>query len=210
MSGLCFSLFVKYLILQSLKLKPPYLPERLINTVLIYLQWCSRSDMKLYLKRLNICWRKIVDQLLIHCPFSVCKWHWISRYFLSAEIHATDQATRILLPDTPLPITMNLTVCIKTLFLHFNGVKETIHTLLIEINRGEVFSTTSISSDYFLNSKMECALPTWSFIFQFSFLFMFIGQQVVLYSHWLLLWIGTVCTWMRHSHSMSITFVRVL
>jgi len=42
-SGLCFSLFVKYLSLHSLKLKPPYLSERLIKSELIYLRWCPRS-----------------------------------------------------------------------------------------------------------------------------------------------------------------------
>lgn len=67
-SSLCFSLSVKYLILHSLKLKPSYLPGRLIKSVLIYLQWCPRSDLKLYLRRTNLCWKKTVDQLLIYCP----------------------------------------------------------------------------------------------------------------------------------------------
>lgn len=169
-----FSLFVKYLILESLKLKP-YLPERLINTLLIYLQWCPRSDLKLYLTRLSLCWGKTVDQLLIHCLQCVqVQWHWIS-WFFCPEIHATDQAMRIQLPTTPLhsnigAVTMNLTVCIKTLSLYFSGMKKTIHTLLIEINRGGVCSTTTITSNNFFNPKMECALRTWSFCFS-NFLF---------------------------------------
>lgn len=114
----------------------------------------------------NITWRDPIHaegKLLIYCPSSAYKFSGTE----SPDVFVLrDQCNRAAHKDTDPKHTLNLTVCIKTLSLYFNSVKETIHTLLIE-NRGGVCSTTTISSDYFLNPKMEFALPTWSFFLFF-------------------------------------------